>query len=220
MEDGKLVSWLYTSTEGRHILEPAENVPLSSEYTVQLNVFWMTDDGKIDPSGNSLTYLQTLTGISNKAVKRMKDGTILDRMQYDELTVPEYIQAVSIDESTDLDVDYLKIPDTVIYLADSSKGLHVNRGYLVDEDNPVYQSTDEGVLLNKEATEILGIPYKLKKLTIPAAITNINLNADNQISEIHIEQRRWMVYRHSVMKILITVTGSTGVLYGGVSGGE
>ena len=64
----------------------------------------------------------------------------------------EYIQAVSIDESTDLDVDYLKIPDTVIYLADSSKGLHVNRGYLVDEDNPVYQSTDEGVLLNKEAT--------------------------------------------------------------------
>lgn len=187
MEDGKLVSWLYTSTEGRHILEPAENVPLSSEYTVQLNVFWMTDDGKIDPSGNSLTYLQTLTGISNKAVKRMKDGTILDRMQYDELTVPEYIQAVSIDESTDLDVDYLKIPDTVIYLADSSKGLHVNRGYLVDEDNPVYQSTDEGVLLNKEATEILGIPYKLKKLTIPAAITNINLNADNQISEIHIE---------------------------------
>ncbi len=97
----------------------------------------MTDDGKIDPSGNSLTYLQTLTGISNKAVKRMKDGTILDRMQYDELTVPEYIQAVSIDESTDLDVDYLKIPDTVIYLADSSKGLHVNRGYLVDEDNPV-----------------------------------------------------------------------------------
>ena len=187
MEDGKLVPWLYTSTEGRHILEPAESVPLSSEYTVQLAVYWMTDDGKIDPSGNDLTYLQTLTGFSDKAVTRMKDGTILDRIRYDELNVPEYIQAVAIDESADLDVDYLKIPDTVIYLADSSKGLHVNRGYLVDEDNPVYQSTDEGVLLDKEATEILGIPYELEKLTVPATITNINLNADNQISEIHIE---------------------------------
>ena len=190
MEDGKLVPWLYPSTEGRHILEPAESVPLSNKYSVQLKVFWMTDDWQVDQvNGNNLTYFQTLTNFSDLAVVRMKHGTVLDRIRYDEVIVPEYVQAVAIDSSADLEVDYLTIPDTVMYLADSSTGLHVNRGYLVDEDNPVYQSTDEGVLLNKEATEILGIPYELEKLTIPATITNINLNADNQISEIHIEAK-------------------------------
>ena len=189
MEDGTLVPWLYSAPEGRHILEPAKSVPLSKKYTAQLNVFWMTNDWKIDPDGNNLVYLQTLTGFSGNAITRMKDGTFLDRVRYNELVVPEYIQAVAIDASADLEVDYLKIPDTVIYLADSSAGLHVNRGYLVDENNPVYQSTKEGVLLNKEATEILGIPYELEKLVIPATISNVELGQDNQISEIEIKAK-------------------------------
>lgn len=188
MEDGKLVPWFYEATEGRHILEPAKSIPLSDNYTVQLKNFWMTDDYKVDfANGDNLVYLQTLTDFTDKAIVRMKDGTIFDRIRYDELVVPEYVQAVSVGESADLDVDYLKLPDTVLYLDDSSKGLHVERGYLVDEDNPVYQSTDEGVLLNKEATEILGIPYELKKLTIPATITKADLDEENQISEIDIE---------------------------------
>lgn len=188
MEDGKLVPWFYPATEGRHILEPAKSVPLSDNYTVQLKYFWMTADGLVDSAaGNNLSYLQTLTDFEDEAIGRMKDGTIFDRIRYDELIVPEYVQAVDIDSSAELDVDYLKLSDTVIYLADSSSGLHVNRGYLVDEDNPVYQSTDEGVLLNKDATEMLGIPYELKKLTIPVTITKVDMNVDNQISEIDIE---------------------------------
>lgn len=187
-EDGELVPWLYPATEGRHILEPAKSVPLSSKYTVQLKYFWMTDDYQVDfLNGNNLAYLQTLTGFADKAVVRMKDGTIFDRIRYDELIVPEYVQAVAIDSAEEIDVDYLKIPETVLYLADSSTGLHVNRGYLVDEDNPMYQSTDDGVLLDKEATQILGIPYELEKLTIPASITNVKLDEDNSISEIELE---------------------------------
>lgn len=188
MEDGKLVPWFYEATEGRHILEPAKSVPLSGNYTVQLKNYWMTDDYQVDFfNGNNLVYLQTLTDFADKAIVRMKDGTTFDRIRYDELIIPEYVQAVEIDSSAEIDVDYLKIPDTVLYLADSSMGLHVERGYLVDEDNPVYQSTDEGVLLDKEATQILGIPYELKKLTIPATIQKADLDADNQISEIEIE---------------------------------
>lgn len=187
-EDGELVPWLYPATEGRHILEPAKSVPLSSKYTVQLKNFWMTDDYQVDfLNGNNLAYLQTLTGFTDKAVVRMKDGTIFDRIRYDELIVPEYVQAVAIEEAADLEVDYLKIPDTVLYLANSSTGLHVNCGYLVDEDNPVYQSSEEGVLMDKEATKILGIPYELKKLTIPATIIKADPDEDNQISEIEIE---------------------------------
>ncbi len=188
MEDGKLVPWFYRATEGRHILEPARSVPLSNKYTVQLKDFWMTDDYQVDiTTGDNLVYLQTLTNFTDKAVTRMTGGTIFERIRYNELIVPEYVQAVSIDESADLQIDYLKIPDTVLYLDDSSAGLRVERGYLVDEDNPVYLSTDEGMLMNKNATEILGIPYELEKLIIPETITKANLNEDNQISEIQIE---------------------------------
>ena len=187
-EDGKPVPWFYIATEGRHILEPEKGVPLSENYTVQLKNFWMTDDYQVDfANGDNLVYLQTLTDFSDKAVVRMKDGTIFDRIRYDELVIPKYVQAIAIDSSAEIDVDYLKIPDTVLYMADSSTGLHVERGYLVDEDNPIYQSTEEGVLMDKAATKILGIPYELEKLTIPATITRADLNKDNRISEIQIK---------------------------------
>lgn len=187
-EDGELVPWLYKATAGRHILEPEKKVPLSENYTVQVKGYWMTDDYRVDSvEGNNYAFLQTLTNFADKAVIRMKDGSFFDRIRYDEVEVPKYVQAVDIDSAAELEVDYLKIPDTVLYLADSSTGLHVERGYLVDEDNPVYQSNQEGVLLNKAGTEILGIPYELEELTVPDTITKVDLPSDNQISRINLQ---------------------------------
>lgn len=187
MEDGTLVPWLYKATEGRHILEPTQNVPLNENYTVQLKGYWLTDEYEVNPvTGENYGYLQTLTNFADKAVIRMKDGSFFDRIRYDEVVVPKYVQAVEIDPSANLEVDFLKIPDTVLYLADSGTGLHVNKGYLVDEDNPNYQSTEDGVLLNKAGMEMLGIPYELESLTIPETITKAALPSDNQISEIEL----------------------------------
>ena len=186
-ENGKLVPWLYPVTEGRHILEPEESVPLDPDYTVQLVHQWMSDDYEVGSQYGNLCFLQTLTNVNSGAIVRMKDGTLLDRLRYDELVVPEYVQAIVPDESADLEVDYLKVPDTVLYIADGGSSLHVNRGYLIDEDNPVYQSSEEGVLMNKAGTEMLGIPYELESLTIPDTVEKVNLSSDNKIHEITLE---------------------------------
>ena len=49
-------------------------------------------------------------------------------------------------------------------------GLRVAQKYVVNGDNPNYAATEAGILTDKEVTEILGIPYAIKKITIPAGI--------------------------------------------------
>ena len=61
MENGKLVDWHYTSTVGRHILEPADMVDLDPRFHVELDLEWLNDHYEADLMNGHLSYLQTLT---------------------------------------------------------------------------------------------------------------------------------------------------------------
>lgn len=187
MEDGKLVSWLYPVTRGRHILEPADMVPLDSRYKAKLVLEWMSDDYEVDNQYSNLVYLQTLTGFTEKAQQTVYNGN--DKRQYRKVTVPQYIQSVVIDTGSGLATDYLEIPDSVIYIENTQDGLEVDQGYLVGDGNRNYSSTEEGVLTNKTQTSYLAIPCKMEELTVPEKVTNISLTADNNIRELRLEAR-------------------------------
>ena len=110
-EDGQPVDWLYRAQqEGRHILEPADMVPVPDGYRVRLSLQCLKNDGTVDPDGSNLGYLQTLVDVDTGKIRDFKKVGIL--------TVPKYVQAVDIPAGTVLDAEYLRVPETVIYLAD------------------------------------------------------------------------------------------------------
>ena len=172
-EDGKPVPWQYQVKAGRHILEPMEMVPLPEGYTVQRQYAWMDENGVINGGFRYYITLQTLKAVDESAIKE-QDG---ERV----LTVPEYVQAV-IPEG-DISADRVEIPDTVLYMEDIDQYLHVQNAYQVSEDNPVYCSL-EGVLLNKEQTSILDIPYAVETLRLPEKIVDAKIPLKNQIRQV------------------------------------
>lgn len=175
MENGKLVPWLYTATEGRHILEPADKVPLSDDYEVKLVLQWMSDDYQVGIEYNNLCYLQTLTNFRDNAAAKAsyeEDDEAADRVK---VSVPKYVQAIVLDSDADLTMDYLEIPDTVLYIAEFGADVNVREGFKVAGKNLFYASTAEGLLTNKDGTEILGIPSKIEEVTVPSYVTKVNL---------------------------------------------
>lgn len=183
IENGKLVPWFYPVTAGRHILEPAESVPLEDGYCVELQYKWMSDDYEVGWQYDNLCYLQTLTDFDPDRVWNAEERDA----DVDRLTVPRYVQSVDIAYDKKLSVDYLEIPDTVIYYAYESSGLKVQKGYLVDENNSHYASTEDGMLLNKARTEILNVPYQARTIMVPASVKQVSLSYDNQISSMTLE---------------------------------
>lgn len=186
-EDGVLVPWLYTASGGRHILEPADMVPLDSKYVVKLQLAWMSDDYKVGDEYANLTYLQTLTDIDSPVTVSWTDEDWYSAWLYEKITVPEYIQAVMIDESAEISVNYLELPDSVLYVKTDDSGMRVNEGYIVSPDNINYDATDDGMLMNKEDTEILSIPYEKEEITIPATVRKVDTETKNKISRIYLE---------------------------------
>lgn len=177
-EDGQPVDWLYRAQqEGRHILEPADMVPVPDGYRVRLSLQCLKNDGTVDPDGSNLGYLQTLVGVDTGKIRDFKKVGIL--------TVPKYVQAVDIPAGTVLDAEYLRVPETVIYLADG--GLEVGRAYVVEESNEVYASSDEGVLMNKAQTQMLAVPTKLKTLTVPGTVEKVALQSNNNVQKLVLE---------------------------------
>ena len=179
-ENGKLVSWLYTAGVGRHILQPAESVPLDSRYTVKIKNKWFNYNGEVDSDGSVYCSVQTLVkvnGINSYIAGGVRHMSVL--------TVPQYIQAVELEES--LDVDYLNIPDSVIYINNSGM-LCVKEGFQVAEDNTSYTSY-AGVLLNKEETQIIAIPYNMEELTVEPDITKVNLTENNNLKKVHLKMK-------------------------------
>lgn len=187
MEDGELVPWLYTASGGRHILEPADMVPIDSKYVVKLELAWMSDDYKVGDEYMNLTYLQTLTDIDSPVAVHWTDENWYSAWLYDKITVPEYIQAVMMDESAEISVNYLELPDSVLYVKTSNTGMRVNQGYIVSKDNRNYDSTEDGMLMNKEDTEILSIPYEKEEITIPATVCKVDTEEKNKITKIHLQ---------------------------------
>lgn len=189
-EDGELVPWFYYPTDGRHILEPEKMVSLDSHYTVQMQHFWMSEDMEVGDDYSNLAYLQTLTdyqesGFSSLAA--VSGSGWKEKHRCETLTVPEYVQAINIDPDSGLAADYLAVPDTVYYIDTLNDGLRVDKGYQVDENNPVYASNEEGILTNKAGTELIGIPYDAEKVTAAKEVTKIRISAENQIKELHLE---------------------------------
>lgn len=189
-EDGVLVPWFYYADGGRHILEPENMVPLDSRYTVQMKHFWMSEDMEVDDAYTNLAYLQTLTDYQEKeftSLSAVSGSGWKEKHRCETLTVPKYVQAVSIDPDSGLAVDYLAVPDTVLYIETLDDGLRVDKGYQVDENNPMYASNEEGILTNKAGTELIGIPYDTGKVTAAKEVTKIQISVENQISELHLE---------------------------------
>lgn len=175
-ENGEKVSWFYIAGKGRHILEPMDMVPLDPAYTVKIIYQWMSEDYEVGLEYNNLCYLQTLTDCTDAAV--ISDG------QNRKLTVPQYIQAVIIDENADVDTDYLEIPDSVLYFKASDTGLIVRKGFQVSSENLRYKTTEDGILTNKKETEYIGIPYDVKSLTVPEMVHRVVITQNNQLSEL------------------------------------
>lgn len=189
-EDGKLVPWFYYANGGRHILEPENMVPLDSRYKVEMQHFWMSEDMEVDDDYMNLAYLQTLTDYQEKGYDSLSAAVgsgWKETHRCETLNVPKYVQAVNIDPASGLAADYLVVPDTVLYIETLDDGLRVDKGYQVDENNPIYASNEEGVLTNKAGTELIGIPYDAETVTASKAITKIHISAENKISELQLE---------------------------------
>ena len=179
-ENGQKVDWFYVPTVGRHILEPMESVPLDDAYTVEIVLEWMSDDYEVGYQYNNLCYLQTLTNY--RADETDEDG----RGFVETLEVPRYVQEVFFYDSADVTTDYLVVPDSVLNIDILSNGLRVNKGYQVDEANPIY-SARNGLLLNKGGTEILSIPAEMTRLVVPATVTRVELPAQTEIKVLELQ---------------------------------
>ena len=209
LEDGKLIPWMYHPA-GRHVIEPADMVPLGDNYTAQVKIRWYdTDTGAVTRSQDdaadglavvsldetepdlpvsapqfSITqkfiYMQTLTGYEGDP------GSVLE--------VPKYVQAVDMGtENTLHEVDYIKIPDTVLYVNTKNyseqpegtqtavKGITVKKGYIVDADSTAYAATADGILTNADGGAYLGIPYDMIELTVPENVEKVMLRERNYV---------------------------------------
>ncbi len=182
-KNGKSEGAYYCDDEiGAQILYPIPLVDIDDEYTMEIDKYFITID-------NSFHYvdLQTLKSYSGDA---------------DELIIPEGFEAVDLPVDFDWDTfefiypnyDKVYIPSSVITLAgpydDNPAGspvgnytFNVTKEYEVSEDNLIYSSYD-GMLLDKNQTYIYDIPDTMEKIDVPEAVTDINFNTDNCISQI------------------------------------
>lgn len=181
-ENGKKVSWFYKMTDGRHILEPEKKVSLEAGYKVKLLYEWLDENYQSD--GSMLCYMQTLTGYDKNVLVGMREGSLLDKIKYKELIIPKYIQSINMDKDQETYADYVKIPDTVVYIDNC---VDAKKGYIVDSDNPYFSSNTEGILTNKKGTEFLGVPSGIKEITIPKKITKLALTSKNSLHTINLK---------------------------------
>lgn len=182
-EEGNPVSFFYDAAAGRHILMPADTVALDERYKVRMHYQWINEDYTIDINtqnrDSKYCPLQTLYSVDAGGLSQDEDGVVSS------LQVPEYIQAVIIEEP--LTVEELVIPSSVLYV-DTDGSLFVKKSYVVDADNINYTS-EEGILYNKAQTEIAGIPYDTEEITVDALISKVHLDMDNQIETITLEAK-------------------------------
>ena len=175
VEDGKPVGSYYTVTKGRHVLQPMNTVAVPEGVNVKLNSYFL------DPY-DSLEYLQTLTSFDKTSMQSLLRRNGSSRTVY----VPEYIQAIDLDQSPATTCAWMEIPNTVMYIDEDTAPLYVTNGFIVDEDNPYYTSSEEGLLLSKDETEILAIPSAKTSITIEPGVKTVHFSRSSSVKEITI----------------------------------
>ena len=176
--EGKLVPWFYEVSAGRHILEPADLVEIDPGYTAKMSIQWMNEDYSTD--GSKLCYLQTLTSFDESVLQTVN-------VKEKKLVVPRYIQSVDFDGTEACEVDQLQIPDTVLFIDIEAVGADVKKKSLVSSDNLLYSATKEGILMNKDQTQILGVPSQVEELTVPEGVTSVKLFSKNYLKTVEID---------------------------------
>ena len=180
-ENGKSVGPLYTVEKtGAQVLYalPTAEVPASMKAGWEYAFFYLGD-------ASCYTRIQVLTNAD--AV----DGV---------LTIPEGIQALDLTYEFDPDTwfpkyftcDTMKIPDSLLFLTMTNTGedqeddytFDVTRSYETGENNMHYAAYD-GVLYNREKTQILSIPGEMKEITIPEQAESVHFTYGNALQEIH-----------------------------------
>lgn len=169
-ENGKPVDWHYPITVGRHVLQAPKSVDYDTKsFRIVLRHYWMESDYSLStaeiPAADSLSYLQVLTAYTGRSTKTLRP--------------PVYTQGVDFSRDSALTVDTLSLPNTVLYVntdgvGENGFGLRVTKSYEADEGNPRYTAKD-GILYNKDCTEILGVPTAVENLTVPEGVTRVSL---------------------------------------------
>ena len=189
-KDDELQPFIYTAQSGRQILEPSDLVDFdTSKYQVELKNYWIDDAYHVGIQYSNYVQLQTLTYYKG-CDDYNNDGYYLK-----DLKVPEAVQAVDFSYNISLNVDSIELPASTFYVNteglksgvfDTQSGLQVNQSYTVAEDNPRYTAKD-GILYNKDETEMLGVPVKLEELTIPEAVTSVTLPYNTALKTVELK---------------------------------
>lgn len=160
-EYGRDIPDQYTAEEkGWKVLYPGKTAEIPSGYEAKLK--WCLDLDHFAYCAN-LKYLQTLAKIPENI---------------EELSVAKGIQWVDLEQAV---LTKLELSDSVAVV--STEGLTVKEEFAVSEENP-YFTTLNGVLLNKEQTEIIGIPVNTKEINVPDTVQKVNISEENSIRKL------------------------------------
>lgn len=198
-ENGESVPFYYPLTAGRHILEPGKFVEVPEGYTVELKFSKGLNNTINAQIAQDLCYLQTLVNYGQGGslwpdlpdfpdwpwfdffglFDSGDDDASEEEPEENILQVPDYVQAVDL--SYLHTVDKLELPASVRYV--NFDNLEVGKAFAVDEQNPYY-CVQDGLLLNAQKTQILGIPSECTEITIPAGVTRVDVPATNSLQKI------------------------------------
>lgn len=183
------VNWLYSLTAGRHVIEPSSFAKLDEGYKVYMQSYYLTNDYAIGATGDELCSLQTLTAVDDNVYEFTTDAD--GNLATLKLVVPEGIQAIDNrkqDNESRLALAILsdmEIPSSVLYM-NTDGPYQVENSYFVDGANPVYASTDQGILTSKDGTQYLGIPTSMAEVDIPSNVTRVEISSASRIETLRI----------------------------------
>ena len=180
-EDGKNVGNYYRVTAGRHILQPGKTIKIPDGMALKLKCYFLTPEYVNDLLADDSVdqYIQTLTSFDQTALLSLSGTGEMKR----KLVIPEYVQAIDLDQSFSMTCGWMEIPDTVVCINKKTTPLYVTDGFIVDEGNPRYSSKD-GLLLSKDGTEIEAIPYGKQSITVASGIRTVHFSDYSNVKEI------------------------------------
>ena len=170
-QNGEVLPDFYdvTGMTGAREFYPLTPVALPEGNTME----WTWQTVRFSALGDPYTHLQTLTSC--------KSG--------DSVEIPEGIQALMLSSENGAIPEFkdMYVPASMLQLFDWEQNIvsyNVTNSYTVDADNMIYASY-EGMLLDKDMTEIYDIPDSKEKVTVPKTVSEIDFSEENVISEIH-----------------------------------